>query len=77
MRKVEKKKDHIYLYLWHFLPDHRRRKYDELWELIFAKGENQKFYDLERNKYLYPLPHYLPQQFIEDEFSVTYVRPQD
>jgi len=45
--KIREEKLHIYLYPWHFLPEHRRRKYDRLWELLFAKGENPKFYNLE------------------------------
>ena len=77
-RKEEKKKVHIYLYPWHFLPDHRRRKDDGAWELLVGKGSNQtRYYDLERNKYPFPPPRFSANRFIEDEFSTTHVRPQD
>ena len=77
MRKVEKKKDHIYLYLWHFLPDHRRMKDDVAWELLVGKGAEQTYYDLERNKCSFPPQRFSANQFIKDEFSTAHVRPQD
>ena len=75
--KEEKKKVCIFLYPWHFLPSHRRRRDDGSWELLFKRGTNQKFYDTERNKYSFPPPRYLPRQFIAEQSLSDYVRLQD
>ena len=75
----ENKKKKIFLYPWHFFPEHWTRGNDVVWKLIFNKKEkNKKFYDLERRAYNFPPPRNAPQQFIRQEhFLASYVRPQD
>ena len=77
----ENKRESIYLYPWHFLPEHRTKGPDGLWKLNYVKRkkgeEPTKYRDLERRPYDFPPPRYAPQIFVSDEYFAAYVRPQD
>lgn len=74
--KDPKKESKLYLYAWHFFPEHREKGEDGKWKLKIEKDE--KYYDLDRQKiYTFPPPRAAPLKFIDEEFFSEYVRPQD
>ena len=54
--KESKSKKKLFLYPWHFFPEHRTRRADGSWELLFHKRVHRQYHDLERNVYLFPPP---------------------
>ena len=76
---LSSKHKRIYLYPWHFFPEHRSRDGgDGKWKINFNRSEKKTFYDLERNPYDFPPPRYSVRRYVEDEhFAASYVRPQD
>mmetsp|Transcript_29333 Transcript_29333/g.61840 ORF Transcript_29333/g.61840 Transcript_29333/m.61840 type:complete len:425 (+) Transcript_29333:99-1373(+) len=75
-QKLREKK-FVYLYAWHFLPDHRIKDYEGLWELNYDKRVKALFYDIERNVYNFPPPCHDPCLFVEEEFFSESARPLD
>ena len=57
----DNKNKKLFLYPWHFFPEHRTRRYDGVWKLLFnKKDKNKKFYDLERRAYNFSPPRNAP-----------------
>eukprot|EP00581_Thalassiosira_minuscula_P008747 CAMPEP_0183707762 /NCGR_PEP_ID=MMETSP0737-20130205/4240_1 /TAXON_ID=385413 /ORGANISM="Thalassiosira miniscula, Strain CCMP1093" /LENGTH=425 /DNA_ID=CAMNT_0025935491 /DNA_START=140 /DNA_END=1417 /DNA_ORIENTATION=+ len=71
------KKFAVRLNAWHFLPDHRIKNHEGLWELDYDRNANDSFYDLEGNEYSFPPPCYDPRRFIEEEYFSESTRPLD
>ena len=67
----------IYLYPWHFLPQHWSKGKDGLWYLLHDNKSSAKLKDLENRTYDFPPPRYAPRRFLAEEYFVSYVRPQD
>ena len=75
--KLHAKKGPLYLYPWHFFPEHRKKDEEGNWVLNFDKKKPQKFHDMERRAYDFPPPREVPSRYIQEEHFAGYTRPQD
>ena len=75
--KVKKKKK-VYLYPWHFFPQHLEKGKDGKWKLKYKKKANLIYRDLEKKRsYSYPPPRQCVNTFINNNILTSeYVRPQ-
>lgn len=69
----------IWLYPWHFFPEHLKKNEKGHWELDYDKDVKRDYWDLERHSpYPFPPPRNTPQIWIRDVYcSDDYVRPQE
>ena len=70
-------KRRLFLYPWHFLPEHRKKDDDGRWRLLFDRKNKTKFKDREKYTYDFPPPRWTPRAFLEEEYFASYIRPQD
>lgn len=69
------KKD-LRLNAWHFFPAHREL-INGKWKLCYSKSKSDVYKDLEGQSYNFPPPRNTVDNFLQDEYFTSFVRPQD
>ena len=70
-------KPKIYLYPWHFFPEHLKKDGDGNLVLDYDKDDARTYYDTDKFTYPFPPPRNVPQKFVDEYLNTDYVRPQE